>query len=106
MTCDVDHTFDAPNDALRDRARRTTLTQMTLQCKVICVSLASSSSGSQKRRGAWSGDAETVAKNRIPIWLALIVGAIGLLLAAILGSGHTRASRRRSCTRTRSRCDP
>jgi serine beta-lactamase-like protein LACTB len=26
-----------------------------------------------------------VAKNRIPIWLALIVGAIGLLLAAILG---------------------
>ena len=26
-----------------------------------------------------------MAKNRIPIWLALIVGAIGLLLAAILG---------------------
>ena len=26
-----------------------------------------------------------MAKNRIPIWLALIVGAIGLPLAAILG---------------------
>ena len=26
-----------------------------------------------------------MAKNRIPIWSALIVGAIGLLLAALVG---------------------